>query len=76
MKILSFFKSVLKSKADKRKERLAKLTIMVKDLSDDELKEWYSQADSMRLFGYDDGEEASIIEQELDKRGFEHMTDY
>lgn len=48
-------------------------------LSDDELKEWYSGADTQRVLGNICKHERKLlnaIEAELEKRGFEYQLDY
>lgn len=64
---------------NKRQRRFANMELKVPHLPDEELKEWYSCADTQRLIGdfceYE-AQLSQVIEGELVKRGFEYQTDF
>ena len=70
------FKNYFKNK---RKSRFEEMELKVPGLPDDELKQWYSSADTQRLIGDFCENEAKLletIESELVKRGFEYQKDF
>lgn len=63
----------------KQKARFKRMETKVPHLPDNELKQWYSSADTQRITGnLSEGESSllNVIESELTKRGFEYQLDY
>ena len=64
---------------EKRKQRFIQMSKELRKLSDVELKDWYIHADTQRILGNMCADERKLfqkIEEELERRGFEFMTDY
>lgn len=64
---------------EKRKKRFIEMSKRLNKLSDIELKDWYMHADTQRLLGNMCDDERKLfrkIENELEARGFQYMTDY
>lgn len=64
---------------NKRKQRFERMEAKLPYLPDEELKQWYCHADMSRVMGDMCQHESNLfvaIEEELVKRGFEHMVDF
>lgn len=64
---------------EKRKQRFVQMSKQLKKLTDIELKNWHVHADTQRILGNMCANERKLfrkIEEELERRGFKHMTDY
>lgn len=73
------FSPLIKRYQKSRKERFESMMLKVPNLSDDELKSWYACADTQMILGdicQDERKLLSIIEDELNKRGFQYQLDY
>lgn len=64
---------------EKRKKRFIQMSKKLKYLSDIELKDWYMHADTQNILGNMCEDERKLfrkIEEELNHRGLEYMTNY
>lgn len=64
---------------EKRKKRFIQMAKRLSKLSEIELKDWYVHADTQWILGTMCKDERKLfqkIEEELNKRGFQHMRDY